>query len=187
VSRFDSYGDEEAAISLELWEGIVSRALGSQRGQETLADIERALVALPEKKLISGALAAEGQVCAVGAYVAQKRAAKRGLGLDEAVRSLEPSACWCGHGRAAHAEAGCTAPGYREQELCPCVEWDPDQGEVWETANAGEAAGMAYSLAWHFTYLNDVKCGRLSDEDRYRYLLAWVRRAQGKDGGRDGN
>jgi hypothetical protein len=73
VSRFEYDGDGEG-MPWPLWETTVSTALGGRRGQEALAAMEAALLALPECKLVEGHLAAEGGVCAVGAYVAHRRA-----------------------------------------------------------------------------------------------------------------
>lgn len=71
MSRFD-YNDE--GIPWAVWEQIVSRALICRPGQQMLADLEAALLALPERKLIAGKFMEAGQVCAVGAYVAKKHA-----------------------------------------------------------------------------------------------------------------
>lgn len=91
MGRFD-YMDEEGGTPWPLWEQIVSRALAGKRGQAALAELEEALVALPEKKLVQGKLAADGSVCAVGAYVAWQKARQEGLDFAAAVTALNEEA-----------------------------------------------------------------------------------------------
>lgn len=87
MSRFE-FDDDEGGVPWDMWEQIVSRALGSERGQRALAEFEEALLALPEKKLIEGHLASDEGVCLVGAYVANRRAKAEGLEMAEAIASI---------------------------------------------------------------------------------------------------
>jgi hypothetical protein len=46
--------DSDEGVPWPLWKSILSNALGGKRGQRALADMEAALLALPERKLIDG-------------------------------------------------------------------------------------------------------------------------------------
>jgi hypothetical protein len=72
------YADDGDYGATNLWRGAVTRALSGKRGQAFLKELLSALDGLPEKKLIEGSLAEEGQFCALGA-VAHAR------GLDVSV------------------------------------------------------------------------------------------------------
>lgn len=134
----------------ELWECAVANALAGRRGQAALADLEAALVALPEPRLIEGALAKDGEVCAVGALVAANRCAAgedRAVVLAEMERLTDPEDCW-------------------------------DASDV--TAIVGQRHGrMAYAMAWRIAELNDEDCRNMTPEQRYEYVLGWVRKARG--------
>lgn len=59
------------------WRGQVASAIRGKRGQKLLVDIRDALLAMPEKRLVSHALECEDGVCAMGAG-----ARRRGLDLS---------------------------------------------------------------------------------------------------------
>jgi len=69
-----NYSDEEDFPNQAfLWEANYERSLKGRKGQSALRDIEQALLALPEKKLIADALQDDdGQVCAIGALAKHK-------------------------------------------------------------------------------------------------------------------
>jgi hypothetical protein len=70
-----NYTDEETFPGqFDLWHANCMRSIKSKRGQKMLAELEQALLALPEKKLIAGRLQDEtGCVCTLGALgVAQQ-------------------------------------------------------------------------------------------------------------------
>lgn len=154
MSRFEyAFEDNDGMVPFGLWQATLSRSLASRRGQEALAELEEALVNLPAPRLTEGHLVTDdGDVCAVGAYVAQRRAKAEGVTIAQAVAALTPD----------HNDP-----------------WGGDE-DPWETAEAGRAAGLTYSVAWHLAYLNDEKWGGTTPEKRYEQMLAWVRRAQGK-------
>ena len=64
-----SYSDEEDFPGqFGLWQGNCMRSIGGKNGQAVLRELEQALLALPEKRLIADELEnAEGEVCAIGA------------------------------------------------------------------------------------------------------------------------
>lgn len=64
--------------NLGLWRGAVSRALNGKRGQAFLRELLTALDAMPEKRLITEELVADGAYCTLGVI-----GAARGLPLHE--------------------------------------------------------------------------------------------------------
>lgn len=88
-TRFDY--DGEGSMSYGMWRANVQRAINGRRGQQALADLEAALLALPEKRLIAGALCTEfGEVCTVGALIVHKRVAA-GEDRDDVIADLANS------------------------------------------------------------------------------------------------
>jgi len=71
--RINYSEDEDFPGQFELWQANCERSLRGKRGQQELRELRAALLALPEKRLIHGALEDErGYVCAVGAYAKHK-------------------------------------------------------------------------------------------------------------------
>jgi len=160
---YDDYGssfNNEAAF----WDHRAKMALTGKRGRKALADLREALLALPEKRLVEGALctvraperagndwqradaeekvSSEGEgVCAVGAYIWHKRV-KAGMSPDEAFDSL------------------------------PLL-LDTDS-DITETADAGQSAGLTWTLAYLLASRNDETYGPYTPEQRYERFMAWI-------------
>lgn len=65
--------DEDYPGQFELWQANCRRSLQGKAGQAALRELEAALLALPEKRLIANKLIdAEGEVCAIGALAKYK-------------------------------------------------------------------------------------------------------------------
>jgi hypothetical protein len=89
VSRYgEDYGDEYFPNQAALWEANYERALKGKRGRKVLADLRAALLALPEPRLIEGAL------CTVGATAEATR-------LDAEWMQPPPPRGWSPHDPAA--------------------------------------------------------------------------------------
>lgn len=211
MSRYasDEY-DENFANQSELWWANVERALAGARGQRALADLEAALLALPEPRLVEGRLAtADGAVCAVGALALHLRVQAgedRAAVLAEMARIVPGTCATCWHadyhhpagGGAcedcvtrnarledwnAHAAAGGSGIHHRVAPACEAYVdggYAEDDSGGDSTARAGVAVGLSYTLAWHLGHLNDEQYGGVSPEVRYELILAWVRRALGR-------
>lgn len=69
-----SYSEEENYPGqFDLWQANCERSMRGKRGQEELRELRESLLALPDKRLILGALEdEEGGVCAIGAYGKRK-------------------------------------------------------------------------------------------------------------------
>jgi hypothetical protein len=148
MSRFDYDDGDWDYGRFMLWERAMQNALSGRRGQAALADLEQALLALPEPRLIEGYLAKDGEVCAMGALVAAKRVA---AGEDRAAVLAEL------------------------ERLSPEESWEaPDV----TASIGRQYGGMAYAMAWRIAELNDEDCRAYTPEQRFEKVLAWVRGAQ---------
>ena len=164
MSRYyDDDPGEEFPNQYALWQANADRALKGRRGRQALRDLRDALLALPEKKLIDGAMCTvrpqgdRGQrdpygfdpaaeygegVCAIGALLWHRKV-KAGMDPAEAFDSL------------------------------PTL--DDENYDLSETALlAKRDAGMAYPLAWELAYRNDETYRRMTPEERYTAFLAWI-------------
>lgn len=78
MSRSGYSEDCDDQWALIRWRGQVASAIRGKRGQAFLADLIKALEAMPEKRLIARELRQrDGEVCALGAL-----GAKRGMNLE---------------------------------------------------------------------------------------------------------
>lgn len=79
-------GYSDDCENMAMWRGMVASATRGKRGQRFLGDLLAALDAMPEKRLINGALQTDdGEVCAIGAL-----GKARGIDMSD-VDSDEPS------------------------------------------------------------------------------------------------
>lgn len=71
--RINYTDDEDFGGQFELWQANCERSMRGKNGQRELRELRDALLSLPEKRLIYGALEnANGEVCAIGAYGKRK-------------------------------------------------------------------------------------------------------------------
>jgi hypothetical protein len=111
-----SYSEEESFPGqFELFHANLRRSVYGKRGQAALRDLEAALLSMPEKRLIAGHLAKDGEVCANGALVAYRRMQREKKAREEVLSAMEIESspacgvCWCR--RSNHPEDGgpCTS------------------------------------------------------------------------------
>lgn len=108
-------GDEEFPGQWELYQANLVRSKRGKRGRAALTELRDALLALPRKRLIAGRLAADGDVCTIGALLLIRDS--RALGsIDAAQAKLEAisAVCRCGHRATEHDELG---------QCPPCIRW----------------------------------------------------------------
>lgn len=194
MSRYREYDDYEGTAGEILaqgrWEHNYRQALKGKRGRQALRELREALLALPGKRLI------EGAVCTVDA------ARRREALIAEATRSWElfspqwrPSSPWTdeadqlaelvqrdGEGVCAvgalvwHRKVKAGADPAEAFASLPDLP-DEDSGGLTDTADlAKKQAGLAYTLAWELAYRNDETYGAMTPEDRYTAFLAWIDR-----------
>lgn len=159
-TRFHDKGEQE--LPWEMWCQTVKNALRGRRGQAILAEMRRALLALPEKRLIAGHVVQNGEVCAVGALAAY-RLQHGPLALSQTFLSR-----YCPQA-ASLAEL--------EEQLADWL----DDSET--TADFGRELGMTRPVAIELAYQNDeAGWGRETPEERYRRVLRWVEEQLGLPG-----
>ncbi|KJU81031.1 hypothetical protein N619_01330 [Ectopseudomonas oleovorans] len=84
------YSDDCDGWELICWRGAVNSAIKGKRGQAFLIELRDALDAMPEKRLISEELEADGQFCTLGVLGAKRGIDMKGVDPDdrESVASL---------------------------------------------------------------------------------------------------
>lgn len=207
MSRFQGYNDDyspEAILAAGRWQRNARATLKSRRGQAALALIREALLALPGKRLIEGAMCTIGgpeRVCDVtdaeiDAYIARRQ--EKGLWHDYDTR--ERVAGWLQSDREEERDAvdrnrdlkgqGCgvcvngallwhlnVKAGMTSDAAfaaLPSVAW-ADGASHEETARIAEKdAGLAYTLAWELVFRNDETYRKLTPEERYEAFLDWI-------------
>lgn len=158
--------DENFPNEQAFWDHRAKLARTSKRGRKALTELREALLALPERRLIEGALSTvrvedrcvreyqrrsaiakhreQGDgVCAVGAYIWHRRV-KEGMTTDEAFDSL---------------------PVLLDSE-----------GGLLETAEEGKAAGLTWTLAYILADYNDEVFAGMTTEERFEAFIKWIDR-----------
>lgn len=82
------YSDDCMGRELNLWRGAVASALRGRRGQAFLREMRDALLALTERRLISGALVVGGECCGLGAVAIARGVDVAGLDPYEDRRAV---------------------------------------------------------------------------------------------------
>lgn len=150
MTRFDGDCDEDFPGQWWLWENALRRSVNGKKGQRNLRDLRDALLALPEKRLISGRLADEnGCVCTVGALWLKRQ-------VDAGVDRAQVLAAMAGD-----------------------IEWNEEYGvlDPWDaetvTLDIATAAGLSRTMAVVLAGDND---GWTNDtpERRYERVLRYV-------------
>jgi hypothetical protein len=144
MSRFSDYdGDEyspEEVLFQGRWYNNARRALKGKRGRKALAELREALLALPEPRLIGGALCTVGGTARVGEVTPEEVAGR------------------AAQGRAMYAEAG-SDPG--EDYADECGRWMRQEREYERDAIAGlvETDGEGVCAIGAFIWHQKVKAG----------------------------
>lgn len=159
MSRFtwmDDGGDEESILAMGRWIARRNKVLGGKPGKEALAELREALLAMPHKRLIEGALCDGTAVCVVGGWI-YRRWVDAGMAPRKAWKALQS----IGKGRRAGT--------YQY--------WDNGSYEEWDrTIEMGhQELGITRTLAEVVSYVNDEEQGyRCTPEVRYAKVLQWV-------------
>lgn len=196
MSRFGDYDGDDYANGGDLWTHRAHLALSGKRGRKALGDLRDALLALPDKRLIEGAL------CTVG--------------LEDRLAAIAPTIVvagqwrWLGPGEPTATEVFEGPFIVENPEIFDIKDaisqYDASQGEgvcaigayVWwqkvksgmdpaeafasvsvggseyDTTDAGKAAGLTFTLAWELANRNDELWGSLSPEQRYVAFLKFI-------------
>lgn len=169
MSRYydDDY-EEDFPNQGAFWQANFERALKGKRGRKALRDLREALLALPEPKLIEGAL------CTVNPErrIAEKRA---GCIRDDLARELaEKGDGVCAIGAMLwHRKVKAGMDPAEAFDSLPTLE-DANHSLDDTASIAFNEAGLVYSLASHIAYKNDETFGGKSPEGRYTAFLGWI-------------
>lgn len=150
MSRFSDCGydfdtTQEENLAMGRWEARLRAAYNGKRGQRILCELEAMLLAMPEKRLVSGHLTTpNGDCCTVGLYCAAKQAAEKGTDL--------------------RAEAAAMAEGWFEEDWEDSSDFESET----ETVEAGVSAGMTRTMAYELAYWNDEVFGSRYDREARR-------------------
>lgn len=199
MSRFNDYdnyeGEPEQILAMGRWEHNARVALKGKRGRKALRDLREALMALPEHRLI------EGAVCTVGAenrrarIAAQERAIWERMNpeyrpaepwpdgteaFDTTVRSEGEGVCAVG-ALVWHRKVKAGADPAEAFASLPDLA-DEGTDALAETAHlAKEEAGLTFTLAWELAYRNDETFSRKTPEERWTAFVAWIDQELAKD------
>ena len=167
MSRYgDDYEGDSFPNQSALWQANAERALKGKRGRRALADLRDALLALPEKRLIEGAL------CTVNPD--QRRPAHGFVraDFDDLVEHQGQGVCAAGALLWYRRVKAGTDPAEAFDSLPTLPDFDSD---LHDTASlAVREAGLVYSLAWNLAWRNDQTLGAKTPEARYTAFLAWI-------------
>jgi len=83
MSRSDYSDDVDYQWAYICWRGAVAKAISGKRGQAFLKEMLQALDAMPEHRLIDGALIDKGNVCAIGAVGKSRSVEMSGLDPED--------------------------------------------------------------------------------------------------------
>jgi hypothetical protein len=153
VSRINYSDEEDFPGQFNIWQANCRRSIRGKRGQAELRELEAALVALPSKRLIHGALEDnDGDVCAIAAYGRHK-------GID--LSKFDPEY---------NSDEVGIAGGMPRLVAWKVVELnDVELDTVWEVAHGPIQNG-------HGHYKGGIALIRdMTPEERYERVLTWVR------------
>lgn len=191
MSRFAEcdYDDWDANLSYGRWEWNTRQALKGKKGRQALRELREALMALPEPRLI------EGAVCTVAA---PQRQAAYMEAAERAWNATPPQYRWSRAPQSeeagqleAHVERdgeGVCAVGallwYRAVKAgadpaeafasLPDVAAEDADGLAVTADLAKDRAGVTFTLAWNLAYRNDETYRRMTPEERYTAFLTWI-------------
>jgi len=138
-------GDGDTCVPDGLWQNAFARAIAGKRGQKILREIERALLEMPERRLLDSHIACGTEVCAVGAYAVWKYQQDHpDLSRKSIIYGLEG-------------------------------EYYDDSESLANTAYLGTELGMPWTMAWELAEANDVRFRDCTPEERWERVLNWVR------------
>lgn len=167
MSRFgdDDYDGEDFPNQAALWQANAERALKGKRGRRALRDLRAALRALPEPRLIAGAL------CTVNpAKRAEGRHDPDWLLAD--ISEMGEGVC-AGGALLWHLKVKAGMDPIAAFDSLPTLEDSNHSG--WESADLiAHEARLAKPLAVEIAFRNDETYLRMTPEDRYTAFLAWI-------------
>lgn len=174
VSDYDDY-EEDFPNQAEFWQANAERALKGKRGRKALAELREALLMLPEKRLVEGAVST---VALDAKYRDEPDTTPgwRNWTKEEALKKCAeqgPGVCAVGAYlmRKRVLELGETP----EQAMAALPSHaDVEDRYIDDTAQLGAAAGLTSYVAYELAYRNDETFRDCTPEQRYERFLAWI-------------
>jgi hypothetical protein len=169
MSRYwdDDY-EEDFPNQLAFWQANADRALKGKRGRLALRDLREALLALPEPRLIEGAL------CTVNPQRRIEELPRYGGGPDLAAKVERNGEGVCAIGALLwyrKVKAGMD-PAEAFDSL-PTL--DDSNHDLDDTARLAVGdAGIVYSVAWRLACRNDETFRHMNPQERHAAFLAWI-------------
>lgn len=191
MSRFSDYddyeGEPEQILAYGRWQHNAQTALKGKRGRRALRELREALMALPEHRLIEGAM------CTVGSDQRRAKAI-----ADETARCAAFTGSYQPVPNLAVAEALARKVELHGEGVCgigaylwyqkvkagadpheafaslPTVLDAEDENTLDETAYLGQDAGLTFTLAWELAYRNDETYRAMTPEERWSAFVAWI-------------
>lgn len=159
MSRFGNYNNDWDGWQWAYirWQGAKKQAFTSKYGRERLKEFREALLALPEKRLIQGKLVEEEEMAQWGPPPSEIRVG---------------GVCAVGAYCAYKMGEGDMEKGM--QSLLETKMPDLDYNTAEDTAEAGINAGLRYTMAWEFGFLNDELLWGEDPEQRYIQILQFI-------------
>lgn len=176
----DDY-DENFPNEAEFWWANAQRALKGKRGRKALAELREALLMLPEKRLVSGAISTapllakyQGEPDEVPSWVSGQL--RPNWQKADALAKVEKEGVGvCAVGaymlRKRVLELGETPEEAMHQ--LPAMS-DVDDHTLYDTMVAGQQAGLSSYVAWMLGDRNDETYRALTPEARFDAFLAWI-------------
>jgi hypothetical protein len=187
VSRFsDDYGGEQFPNQGELWAANAQRALKGRKGRKALAELREALLALPEKKLIAGALSTVGATAEAEAMPEQVPVFGGGLrrnwrreDLLDVVKNEGEGVCAIG-AYVWHQKVKAGADPQEAFAQLPRLLGADGDGDLQTADLAQKELGLTFTLAWTLASMNDETFGSATPERRYERFLEWIENELGE-------
>lgn len=168
MSRFenDEYDGEDFPNQAALWQANAERALKGKRGRQALRDLRDALLALPEPRLIAGALCTVNPAKRVGGRTGQDW-------FIADIDQMGGEGVCAGGALLWHLKVKGGMDPIAAFDSLPTLEDSNHSG--WESAELiAHEAGLAKPLAVEIAFRNDETYLRMTPEDRWTAFLAWI-------------
>lgn len=183
----DDY-DEDFPNQGEFWWANAMRALHGKRGKKALAELREALLMLPEKRLVSGAIS----TASLKEKIPSMPDEKKMFGSDKTYPNWEKreALAKCEREGVGVCAVGAYMLRKRVLELSETPEEamrqlpssaDFEGYDLNETMLQGQAAGLTSYVAYLLADRNDETYARMTPEERYEAFLQWIDKELGAD------
>ena len=196
MSRYSGYDDDEDFPGqFALYESNLRRAIKGKRGRKFLAELREALLALPQARLIEGAMCTVGADKRKAELLAEAERSKAFLDsqyaerygpadldtedaddLDRLVKRDGEGVCAIG-AYLWHQKVKAGMDPAEAFDSLPLILGTADGG-LHETAGmVAQRGDVASMVAWEVAYMNDESFDAKTPEERHAAFIAWIDKA----------